>query len=161
MGQGRKKIVGFDAVSCKAPLVLRCAAFLIDYLLIVFFPVLALLIGRLLGYDGARLLNSTVSSVGWTLTIFIGVANLIFLPMYLSASVGKILTGLRIVTLDGAPPSLGALALRHTVGYALSILSLGAGLLPVLISPRGRSLHDRLAGTVVIFAEEKLKQDEV
>lgn len=151
---GKKKIVtAFDPSAVMAPALLRCAAFLIDYLLLVVFPIIALVIGRLLGNDGSKLLNSEISSVGWGLAIFIGIANLILLPTFNGQSLGKLLTGLRIVGPDGRMPTVGALTLRHTVGYLASILTLGAGFLLAFLGHSGRALHDRIAKTHVIFAE--------
>lgn len=143
---------GFDPGPLRAPALLRCAAFLIDYLLLLVPPVLALLIGRLVGLDGSKLLNSSISSFGWGLALVIGVANFVILPLYSSQSVGKYMTGLRIVSYDGARPSIGSLLLRHTAGYLSSILSLGFGFLMAFGGGSGRALQDRIAKTHVIFA---------
>lgn len=155
-----EKVLGFDPESVKAPVLLRCAAFLIDYVILVVFPILALMIGRLFGNDGSKLLNSEISSLGWGLALLVGVANLVLLPLYTGQSVGKILTGLRIVTYDGATPSIGALLLRHTVGYALSALPAGAGFVMAFGGSTGRALHDRIAKTHVIFARRKTISEE-
>lgn len=149
------RIVNFDPEAVKAPVLLRCAAFLIDYLLIVFFPVLALVLGRLLGNDGSKLLNSEISSFGWVLALLIALANLLFLPLYTCQSVGKMLTGLKVVGKDGGPPTLGALALRHSLGYLVTALTFGIGFLIAVLGSSGRALHDKLGKTYVIYAEEK------
>jgi uncharacterized RDD family membrane protein YckC len=44
-------------------------------------------------------------------------------------------------------------ALRRLFGLVLSIVPFGAGLLPVLFSDTRRGWHDRLAGTVVVYAD--------
>ncbi len=62
---------------------------------------------------------------------------------------GKAIMGLRIVTADKAPLTVGRAALRF-FGYLPSSFLL-LGFLWVLIDPRRRALHDKLAGTVVVF----------
>lgn len=153
------KVVKFDAEAVKAPVILRGAAFLIDYFLILIFPVLALLFGRIIGNDGSKLLHSEISSLGWVLGLLVAAANLFFLPFYTCQSVGKMFTGLRIVSSDGNPPSLGALALRHTIGYVATFVTLGIGFLIAVTGRSGRALHDRLFKTYVIFAKEKTLRD--
>ncbi|NDD63510.1 MAG: RDD family protein [Acidobacteria bacterium] len=64
-------------------------------------------------------------------------------------SIGKYFVGLRVRRLDGSPLSYGVAARRHLIGYPLSILILGLGLLPILSRPDGRAWHDRIAGTLV------------
>ena len=155
-----ERVVGFNPESVKAPVVLRCAAFLIDYVILVVFPILALMIGRLFGNDGSKLLNSEISSLGWGLALLVGLANLVLLPLYSGQSLGKTLTGLRIVTYDGTTPSIGALLLRHTLGYIASALPAGAGFLMAFAGSSGRALHDRMAKTHVIFARRKPMSEE-
>lgn len=149
------KAVNFDPGAVRAPVILRVAAFFIDYVLIVIFPVAALLFGRIIGNDGSKLLNSSISSLGWVLGALVAVGNLFFLPFFSCQSVGKMLTGLKIVSKDGNPPSLRALALRHTVGYLAGFVTLGLGFVAAFVGRSGRTLHDKMAGTYVIFAKEK------
>lgn len=44
-------------------------------------------------------------------------------------------------------------ALRRVVGLVLSVVPLGAGLLPVVFSEQRRGWHDRFAGTAVVYAD--------
>jgi uncharacterized RDD family membrane protein YckC len=69
-------------------------------------------------------------------------------------TIGKMATGIRVVPQD---PALGlrvpfATAVVRAVTYAVSLLPAGLGFLPILFSPDGRALHDRLADTRVIKA---------
>ena len=64
---------------------------------------------------------------------------------------GKMLLGLRIVSLDGSRVTLWQ-ALRRFVGYFLSALALYAGYWWVLIDNRRQGWHDKLAGTIVVYA---------
>jgi uncharacterized RDD family membrane protein YckC len=40
--------------------------------------------------------------------------------------------------------------LRNTIGYVLTVATLGLGFLIAAITPSGRALHDYVAGTIVI-----------
>lgn len=62
---------------------------------------------------------------------------------------GKWLMGLKVVSVDGRPLSIGQAALRF-VGYLVSALPFYAGFLWIL-GPARRAWHDRLARTQVIY----------
>lgn len=155
-------IVNFDAERLKAPFLLRCGAILIDYILLIAVPVVSLLIGRSFEYDGTKLLNSEVSNTGWLIMALLIITNFVIFPMFSGQSIGKMLTGLRIVRSDGNPASFSRLLVRHLIGYPLTILTGGLGLLLAVFNHKGRALHDLLAGTVVVYGqmrtEKKLNQ---
>ena len=66
------------------------------------------------------------------------------------ATPGKMAIGAKIVDArTGAAPSLGQLVIRY-LGYFVSTIPLGAGLLWVAIDRRKQGWHDKLAGTVVV-----------
>ncbi len=58
----------------------------------------------------------------------------------------------QISTPSGAKPSLAQLILRYVLSW-LSLLALGVGLLWALVDPDSQFLHDRLAGTRLIFKQ--------
>lgn len=155
--QSRERIANFVPQAVKAPFLLRCAAALIDYLFAVMIPVISLLLGRLAGYDGAKLLGSELSNAGWLAAVVLGLTNIILLPMFAGQSIGKGLLGIRIVRIDGGTASYKTIALRQTLGYLLTIASFGIGLAIALMSSKGRALHDYLSNTVVISAEKRPK----
>jgi uncharacterized RDD family membrane protein YckC len=155
--RARQIVVNFDAERLKAPFALRWGAILIDYILLVTIPVAALLLGRFFNYDGTRLLNSEVSNAGWLITILLALTNFIIFPLFSGQSIGKMLTGLKIVKTDGSELSLSALLLRHLLGYPLIFLTLGLGFFISMFNQKGRALHDFLAGTVVIYGQRKQK----
>ncbi len=64
---------------------------------------------------------------------------------------GKMLLGLQVVSLDGSNLTFWQ-ALRRLIGYFLSALALYAGYWWVLIDNRRQGWHDKLAGTVVVYA---------
>jgi uncharacterized RDD family membrane protein YckC len=150
-------IVDFDANRLKAPFLLRCGAILIDYILIVSAPVISLIIYRMMGLEPLKILNNEITNAGWLIMILLALTNFVILPMFSGKTIGKILTGTRIVKTDGSAPSIGTLLLRHLIGYPLTILTLGIGFLFSVLNHQGRSLHDFLAGTVVIYGRRQAK----
>ncbi|HSG18425.1 MAG TPA: RDD family protein [Anaerolineae bacterium] len=64
---------------------------------------------------------------------------------------GKMLLGIRVVSLDGSGLTLWQ-ALRRFIGYFLSALAIYVGYLWVLIDNRRQGWHDKLAGTIVVYA---------
>lgn len=155
--RAEETIVDFDVERLRAPFLLRCGAILIDYILLVSVPVISLLLGRFFEYDGAKLLNSEISNAGWLIMVLVALTNFVILPMFTGKSVGKFLTGLRIVKTDGNSPSIATLFVRHLIGYPLTVLSLGIGFLFAVLNQKGRALHDFLAGTVVVYGNRKVK----
>lgn len=159
-GRAAEKIVDFDAEQLAAPFLLRCGALLIDYILVLFVPVVCMLLGRYFGYDGARLINSEINNTGWLIAILLGVTNMIILPLFGGQSLGKMLTGLRIVATDGHSVSFGTILIRHTFGYLITLLTGGLGFLLSVVNKKGRTLHDYLSGTMVIYGSRRiLKKD--
>ncbi len=150
-------VVDFDAERLQAPFLLRCGAFFIDYIIMLAVPVVSLIIGRVFGIDGTKLLTSEISNTGWLVMVLLGLTNFVIFPMFAGQSLGKMLTGLRVVKTDGTPASLLTLLVRHTVGYALTVVTGGLGFVLAAITPRGRALHDYLAGTVVIFGQRRVR----
>lgn len=154
-------VVDFDAERLKAPFLLRCGAILIDYILFVSVPVISLLFGRFKEYDGAKLLNNELSNAGWLILILLVLTNFVILPLFSGQTVGKILTGLRIVKTDGNAPTFSRLLVRHLIGYPLTVLTLGIGFLFSVLNRKGRALHDFLAGTMVVYGRSRKERKEI
>ena len=140
---------------------MRCGAILIDYILLVVAPVAALLAGRFFDYDGAKLLNGETSNAGWLIMILLALTNFIIFPLLSGQTVGKKLTGLKVVKTDGAEASLGALVVRHLIGYPLVFLTAGLGFLISVFNAKGRALHDFLSGTVVVYGQQKISDSRL
>jgi uncharacterized RDD family membrane protein YckC len=151
----REVVVNFSIDTVSAPFLLRCGALLIDYIVVISIPVIGLLLSRFVGFDGAQLLNSELNSAGWLFAFLIGVCDLILLPILTGQSLGKMLTGLRVVSIDGSEASFRSLALRQTVGYFLTALTAFLGFFISVFSSKGRALHDYLSQTVVIYAAKR------
>jgi uncharacterized RDD family membrane protein YckC len=63
-------------------------------------------------------------------------------------TIGKLIVGVRVVGLDGAPPAIGASVLRF-FAYAASLMPLALGFVMAGLRTDRRALHDLLAGTRV------------
>ena len=150
-------VVRFSPEGVRAPFLLRCGALLVDYLLIVTFPAVFLVFGRLSGDDGARLLSGSWNTVGWLIGLLFAVTNIVVLPVFSGQSFGKIVTGIRVVALNGSAPLHKKMFLRQTLGYIVTGLSAGFGFLFSIFSNKGRALHDYIAGTVVIYADRNVR----
>ena len=78
-----------------------------------------------------------------------------FLYLFVSLAVtgrtmGKGLTGLRVVRADGSSPGLGTTFAR-TLALPLSVLLCGIGLLMIVVRRDHRALHDVMARTCVVY----------
>ncbi|MBA2380182.1 MAG: RDD family protein [Blastocatellia bacterium] len=152
-----ERMVDFDPEARAAPMMLRFGAVFIDYIAAIIFPTIFLLASRFFGGEGAKLLSSGLNDIGWLIAFVILFSNLIILPMATGRTLGKMLTGTQIVRSNGTPASVKAIILRQTVGYLLTVLTLGAGLILAAFGRRGRALHDLISGTMVIFAAKRTK----
>lgn len=147
------RVVNFDPVAFKAPIVLRLGAITIDYLLIGIFPVLGLLSARLFGEDGSQLLNSDLNNVAWLIAAIVGISDLLILPLASGQSIGKAVMGISIVNKNGERASTGSIVIRQIFGYLLCILTGGLGFLIALFNAKGRAIQDLVGGTVVVHAK--------
>jgi uncharacterized RDD family membrane protein YckC len=64
---------------------------------------------------------------------------------------GMALFGIRVVQTDGSRLTSGR-AIARTFAFPLSILLLGLGFVGILTNRQRQALHDRIAGTAVIYA---------
>lgn len=64
-------------------------------------------------------------------------------------TLGKIATGLRVVDAGGRPPGYLRAFVRAGLG-SLGVLAAGTGLIPMLLDPARRALHDRVLKTRVV-----------
>lgn len=64
-------------------------------------------------------------------------------------TLGKIAMGLRVVDAAGRPPGYLRAFVRAALG-SLGVLAAGAGLIPMLLDPARRALHDRVVKTRVV-----------
>jgi uncharacterized RDD family membrane protein YckC len=83
--------------------------------------------------------------------------GLIFLTLYFGLStylsngrtLGKWLCGIRVVSLIHPRITLWT-AIERALGYGASLLELGSGFLQYFVEPNRRTVHDRIAETIVV-----------
>jgi uncharacterized RDD family membrane protein YckC len=73
--------------------------------------------------------------------------------------VGKMTVGIKVVGVDGQPPTGGRALLRY-VGYALSGLVLSLGFLWVIFDRKRQGWHDKMAGTYVMYSDEEFAEGD-
>jgi uncharacterized RDD family membrane protein YckC len=144
----------------RAPFSLRCGALLIDYILIIIVVVFSTVWARLLG-GGARMAGGTTETIGLLVAVAVAALNFFVLAGVRGRTLGKWATGLRIERRDGGPVGIGRVLLRHTIGYTLSLLIFGLGFLFAAFDSQGRTLHDMLAGTLVVRSEARRQRSRV
>jgi uncharacterized RDD family membrane protein YckC len=134
-----------------ASLGLRCGAFLIDYILTLLIPALTLVFAV---YVKRRWLAPTLANllviVGYLATGAMIFFNWIYFYVHNGQSLGKTFIGLRVVRQDGKPIDYKSAVMRHIVGYPLSLIFFGIGLLWMFWDPKQQGWHDKLAKTLVI-----------
>lgn len=147
-----EKVLEFSSNALRAPFFLRCAALSIDYIVLLALPVTLLVLSRFFG-DGAA--NAGISSTVWLFVLMTWVINFLALPLFRGQTIGKMMAGLFILRRDGTPVRLGCILIRNTIGYLITILTFGFGFFVVALNKSGRSLHDLIAGTVVVYGRRK------
>lgn len=148
----REVVVEFSPSALRAPFALRCAALFIDYILIVAVPVLGLVIDRLVGGGAGKFSNNTA----WLIAFLLGVSDLLIFPALSGQTLGMMMCRLRIVNTNGGDPSVSRIVIRNTLGFLLTLLTLGIGFILAAFTSNGRALHDYVAGTIVIFGSKRI-----
>jgi uncharacterized RDD family membrane protein YckC len=146
-----EKIIDFSPARLKAPFALRCAALTIDYMLLLLLPVGWLTAAKLFGEPGAIVVGTTA----WIIGILLVMVNFLLLPLLRGQTVGKMMTGLTILNIDGTDIGFGTVLRRNVLGYLVTVLTLGLGFLISAVNSSGRALHDFTAGTIVVRGSKK------
>lgn len=135
----------------------RFVALLIDVIILVI--VGTLLIGSLILASASGLQGpSEEELMGLNLiaNLVMTIINWLYFVGFLAAkgaTPGKMVLGIKIVTIDGAPVSLGRAALREIIGKIISAILLGLGYLWVIRDKKKQGWHDKIAGTVVVYSK--------
>lgn len=148
-----EKTIDFSPKALKAPFFLRCAALFIDYMVLLCLPVASLVFAKFFGDGGV---NLSISSTVWLFVLLIWVLNFLALPLFRGQTFGKMLAGIRILRTDGRRVRLGRIILRNVLGYLVTAVTLGLGFLITAVNTSGRSLHDYIGGTIVVYATKRL-----
>jgi len=140
----------YDESSLAGPS-LRCSAFLLDYILTLLTPAVALVLAV---YVKRRWMASGAANLivvaGYLSTAAVIFFNYIYFYLRRGQSFGKRFIGIRVVRTDGRPLDYQTIVLRHIVGYPLSALFFGLGIVWMLWDGRRQGWHDKLAKTVVV-----------
>jgi uncharacterized RDD family membrane protein YckC len=80
---------------------------------------------------------------------FLGLTYAAYFTGTTGQTLGKIATGLRVVDAGGRPPGYFRAFVRAVLG-CLGVIAAGAGLIPMLLDPARRALHDRVSRTRVV-----------
>ena len=131
----------------------RFAAFVVDMIVlsVIFILVLAainFMTGVLTGKSGNLSRSDTWVVVAYVVWAFVYFAH--FWGLH-GRGAGGALFGVQVVTSDGGDVS-GRRAIGRALAFPLSFLIVGLGFLGILVGDRRRTLHDVLAGTVVIYS---------
>lgn len=133
----------------------RFAAYLIDYVLLVIAAVVLVFALSVSGAIG----NSDISanSAEVLINVFAFFAAWIYFALQESGgfqgTIGKRALGLKVFDLQGRRISFGRATGRY-FGKILSSIILGIGWLMVVFTQRKQALHDKVAGTVVLYRGE-------
>ena len=138
----------------------RGMAFVIDSMLLACLHCMFFLLA---GYVLAGFVPANLVVVIFSIVFFLVCFLLASVLMLLSYSVvlhacggqtvGKLIMGIRLVSVDGTPVSAGVAFLRWVVSI-LSFLPFGMGYLWAAVSRNRTAWHDIVAGTMVISAEQ-------
>lgn len=153
--KAREVIVNFSPENLKAPVLLRCGALIIDYILMIAFPVVGILLSRYTDDNPAKLFKSTYYTTSLLIGLLVGLTNFVIFPLFTGQTFGKLLTGLRVVRADGSAASLSRILVRHLIGYPLTFLTLGLGFIFSFFTRDGRALHDYISGTTLVFGRQR------
>lgn len=130
----------------------RCGAFVIDWFFLI--TVYGIMLGAaqyfsttLFEYDIDYTEGSLVWLVGFFAWAFLYLAGSLTVT---GRTVGKLLLGLKVVTRDGRPLTVGRASTR-VIAMPLSFLPLGLGLIGILLGRERRALHDVIARTAVVY----------
>lgn len=126
----------------------RVVASLIDTVLAVpaMLPLMMVLEGTSLS-SGAHPLSAAFGAV---ISYLLPAAVVILFWLSRQATPGKMVVAARVIDArTGGPLTLGQSIIRY-LGYFLSTIPLGLGLLWVAFDPKKQGWHDKLAGTVVV-----------
>ena len=131
---------------------IRAVAALLDFVLFVLVNGALALLARIVWRSNVTTLG--IEGALSTSTALFAAVYVVMLHAYEGQTIGKLIVGVRVVGLDGAPPAAGASVLRF-FAYFASLLPCAAGFLMAGLRSDRRGLHDLLAGTRV----ERLRRE--
>ena len=132
-----------------ASLGLRAAAFLVDYILTLLILGVAISLAMIFKSAFPTVANGVVN-LGYVATLGFIVWNWGYLIVRDGQRIGQRLVGIRTICANGSVPGYRTIVLRHLLGYPLSLLCAGLGFFWIILDPKQRGWHDKLAGTLIV-----------
>ena len=144
----------------------RFIAYMIDGFLISVILIIFLIVAGVAYFSGAMSGNSRdliarlthpktmalLTTWIWAFSLFINIAYFTYFHGTTGRTPGKMLLGLQVVSVNGAPISYGVAFLR-SIGYLVSSFVFCLGYIWVGFDKKKQGWHDKIAGTVVIIRE--------
>ena len=97
--------------------------------------------------------SNTDLSIVAGLTLLLFVLNFVVMAGIGGQTAGMRILGIFIVRVDGKPFTMKQAAVRHLIGYPLSMALFSLGFLWMLWDPRQQGWHDKLARTIVVISK--------
>lgn len=133
----------------------RASAFLVDMLWLT--PISLLFIASLYkaGYIGSVYYDASLEwQQAYLLSEILAALMIIWFWVRYAATPGKMLFYCEIVDAKTGKPITSTQALLRYIGYIISFLFLGLGIIWIAFDKRKQGWHDKIAGTVVIIHDQ-------
>lgn len=75
------------------------------------------------------------------------------------ATLGKMMVGIKVTSINQNKSPLGKLILRETICKFLNLMTLGIGYLLITFTTKKQGLHDLIADTVVVYDSSRKRRD--
>ena len=134
----------------------RFLAWMIDTLILISIGVMLMVLAVMAYVAG---LGEEHLGAFYTLYCIISLVYIIGFWVWRGQTLGKMALGVKIISSDGRPVTLGRAILRY-FGYMVSQFILYIGYLMIAWDHRKQGLHDKIAGTVVVRKNEIILADQ-
>lgn len=125
------------------------------YFLILILGIVFLVLGLMdTGESEGFAILSTICLVAWSMIYYIASWSTS------GQTLGKMIAGIKVISADGSPVSLGQALLRY-LGYIVSGAVISVGFLWIAFDPRRQGWHDKIARTYVVDSDARFSKGEV
>lgn len=126
---------------------IRLAAFVIDCFVIMLVGSIIVLISSFAFLGGDELSVSIVDIVSWLIVAL----YFVYFTYKYNATLGKKAVGIMVISENSEKLTLGQVIIRETIGKWVSAIILYLGFIMAGFTSKKQALHDKLAGTVVVY----------
>ncbi len=135
----------------------KYAGFLVRLVAAILDGILLLVVDGVVDFPITMMFGQGNAQVAWLITFIVNfVINYGYAIAFLvsrGATPGKMLLGIKVVTVSGEPLTAGRAALREILGKWLSALVIGLGYLWVIWDAKKQAWHDKIANTYVVYGK--------